>query len=281
MREQLSLSVFCSNVRGLVCNWQNAISFDWGDYDLLAFNEVWSIKNYENLIVEGYEIKAKKLRDNKRGGGTIIFGKKSIKTLEIESPYLEGCIETTCVKIGDIVFVNVYRPPSGNKEIFKNKLVEFLNSSRNSKILIGGDFNINMFREDAIIREICNLYQLEVKINEVTRIASGSCIDNFLSSLDGQYQVLDTSIADHQAIHAKINTKIAVKSNTERLKYRVMKEDNWLLFKHCIHNLEIRGLDNEQKWTNLLADIKVAVDTSFPFREVRKKYLFKMSQGLL
>jgi len=281
MREQLSLSVFCSNVRGLVCNWQNAISFDWGDYDLLAFNEVWSIKNYENLIVEGYEIKAKKLRDNKRGGGTIIFGKKSIKTLEIESPYLEGCIETTCVKIGDIVFVNVYRPPSGNKEIFKNKLVEFLNSSRNSKILIGGDFNINMFREDAIIREICNLYQLEVKINEVTRIASGSCIDNFLSSLDGQYQVLDTSIADHQAIHAKINTKIAVKSNTERLKYRVMKEDNWLLFKHCIHNLEIRGLDNEQKWTNLLADIKVAVDTSFPFKEVRKKYLFKMSQGLL
>jgi hypothetical protein len=59
MRKQQSLMVFCSNVRGLVCNWQNTISFDWSAYNLLACNEVWSIKNYENLLVDGYKIKAK------------------------------------------------------------------------------------------------------------------------------------------------------------------------------------------------------------------------------
>jgi hypothetical protein len=60
-----------------------------------------------------------------------------------------------------------------------------------------------------------------------------------------------------------------------------MKENNWLLFNHCIHNFEIQGLDIERKWTNLLADIKVAVDTSFLIKEVSKKYFFTISQGLL
>ncbi len=72
MREEF-LRLFCSNVRGLVCNWDAATSFDWNNYDILAFNEVWNIKDFENLVVENYEIKAKKLRTNSRGGGIIIL----------------------------------------------------------------------------------------------------------------------------------------------------------------------------------------------------------------
>jgi hypothetical protein len=63
------LKVFCSNVRGIVKNWSGVNSFDWGEFDILCFNEVWGIKDYENLSVEGYEIKNKKLRETRRGGG--------------------------------------------------------------------------------------------------------------------------------------------------------------------------------------------------------------------
>ncbi len=67
MREKY-LRLLSSNVRGLVCNWNAVKAIDWNDYDIVAFNEVWNIKEYENLKVEGFEIKTKKLRDNRRGG---------------------------------------------------------------------------------------------------------------------------------------------------------------------------------------------------------------------
>ncbi len=63
-----SLSLFCSNVRGLVCNWSSATSFSWNEYDLVAFNEIWEIKEFENLIVDNFEIKTKKCRQTTRGG---------------------------------------------------------------------------------------------------------------------------------------------------------------------------------------------------------------------
>ena len=55
MREKLN--VLCSNVRGIVCNWNKVKSFDWNKYDIIAFNEIWAIAIFENLSVEGFEIK--------------------------------------------------------------------------------------------------------------------------------------------------------------------------------------------------------------------------------
>ena len=281
MRAQKTLTLFCSNVRGLVCNWHNATSFDWNPYDLVAFNEVWSIKEYENLIVDGFEVKAVKLREATRGGGTIIFGKKDLITTVINSPFIEGCIETTGIKINDLVFLNVYRPPNGNKETFVDTLTQFLDTTRNQKIVIGGDFNLNMLASNNWINAICNLYQLTPKIREVTRIVSGTCIDNFLSNVDGEFKVSEISIADHQALTAKILCDPQSKKQDDKFFYRVMKDSNWMLFNHHTHNLTIRGTDIEDKWSNLLSDIKILVDESFPIRESKKRYLFTMSSGLL
>ena len=87
MRET-NLRFLCSNVRGLICNWSNAVSFDWENYDVVAFNEVWGIKSFENITVNNYEIKTVKLRQNSRGGGTIIFGRKDFACKILETPFL-------------------------------------------------------------------------------------------------------------------------------------------------------------------------------------------------
>jgi len=281
MRDLTPLKVFCSNVRGLVCNWQNVTAVDWSLFDILAFNEVWSVKDYENLLVEGYEIKAIKLRENSRGGGTIIYGKTNLKTVKIDSPFIEGCIETTCIKIDEVIILNVYRPPSGDKILFKEVISQFIDSLRSDKILIAGDFNINMIGENRIIKEICDLYHLEAKINSVTRIASGTCIDNFLTNCAGEFAVSEIAIADHQALIAKIKCRNPTKLQKQKFKYRQMKEINWLIFKHHLHNITIHGNDIEQKWSNLLDDIKNSVEVSFPSVEKERKYLFTMSTGLL
>ena len=130
------------------------------------------------------------------------------------------------------------------------------------------------------IEDICNLYRLEPKIRDCTRIASGTCIDNFITNIEGNFKVLDISIADHQAITAVIKTKIEKKTMPTYFS-RVMKEQNWVLFNYHLHRVDVRGENNEDRWDNLLNDITNIVDISFPKVEKKRKYVFTMSRALL
>ena len=279
MRET-NLRFFCSNVRGLICNWDNAVAFNWGNYDIIAFNEVWGIKSFENIAVDNYEVKSIKLRQTSRGGGTVIFGKKEITCETLQTPFVEGCLESTGVKIGTTYFINLYRPPNGNKQEFVDLLTQYLDTLGGKKILIGGDFNLNLTGGNRYIEEICNLYRLEAKIRDCTRLASGTCIDNFITNIEGSYKVLDISIADHQAITAEIKTKVE-KRLKQTYTCRIMRESNWAMFNHLMHSVEIRGHNNDENWENLLEDITGVVDASFPRVEKKSKYIFAMSSALL
>ena len=275
------LNVFCSNVRGLVNNWSSIKKIKWDDYDIIGFNEIWGIKNYENLRIEGYEIKCQKIRESSRGGGTLIFGKKTLPTKVLNTPFVEGCFESTGVSIGKVIFLNIYRPPSGNKDEFVNILTQYLDTVRGQKLLIGGDFNFDTTNGNAFMNTICNLYGLRIEINSVTRVDSGTCIDNYLSNIEGVYSVSDICIADHQAIVAKVKIETIKLRSNERFYYRQMKEDNWLTFKCGINSIVIYGESVNDKWNNLLNDVKNVVENSFPLKESKKMYLFTMSQGLL
>ncbi len=56
---------------------------------------------FENLTVNGFEKVTCKIRSDSRGWGTVIFGKKLIKAEPIVTSFIEECIETTRVKIGE------------------------------------------------------------------------------------------------------------------------------------------------------------------------------------
>jgi len=275
------IRIFCSNVRGLVKNWSNATNFNWDDYDFLCFNEIWGIKDYENLKVDGFEIKSMKTRENRRGGGTVIFGKTIIEVKKLNVPFVEGVLEATGISVGKICIINVYRPPSGNKAEFVELLAQYLDTIRGQKIIIMGDLNLDTLVNNTYINSICNLYSLDVKINSITRYESGTCLDNFLSNIDGEYLVNDICIADHQAITCRLEVDEITKHKREKHSYREMKEDNWLTFKQGINSINIRGDSVNCKWDNLLNDIKTVVDNSFPVKTSNAKYVFTMSQGLL
>ena len=282
MREN-SLRLFCSNVRGLVCNWNAATSFDWSNYDLVAFNEVWSIKDFENLTVNNYEIKTKKLRANRRGGGSVIFGRLDLDCVPINSPFIEGCIESTCIKIGDLTFINIYRPPNGNRVEFVDTLTQFIESLRGGKLIIGGDFNVNYLTDPLWYNNICLGFGLSAKITNITRVASSTCIDNFLSNMHGVYEVSDISIADHHAVTAKLDFDTnEVISSKQKFYYRQMKEENYALFNHKLYNdVTIHGNSIDDKWTNLQNTIHKLVEECFPKKSSSRRYVFSMSPGLL
>ena len=154
-----------------------------------------------------------------------------------------------------IIFINVYWPPRSSKEEFINLLGDYLRNFGNQKIVVGGNLNINIFSERHILDQICIPFGLQPRINQITRVASSTCIDNFLTNIEGIYEVDSLSIADHQAITAKIIIPNTSRGQKQKITYRQMKEENWIMFNHSVHQIEIRGEEINTKWENLLQDI--------------------------
>ena len=175
----------------------------------------------------------------------------------------------------------IYRPPAGNKEIFVDKLTDWITSASNKNIYIAGDFNLNYLSNNKTYFEsIETITGLKAKISKVTRVESNSCIDNILTNLTGTHKVSSICIADHQGMISQIDIVIQ-REPPKRYKYREMKESNWVKFATELKKLSIRGTDINDRWYNLTSDIRTTVDNSFPEKESKTQYKFTMSQGLL
>jgi len=273
--------VFSTNVRGLVKNWNSLTQINFGNIDIVLLNEIWKVHEFENLKLDGFKIATIKQRTERRGGGVIIFIKNNIEYKEIDSPFLEGVLETCSIKIQNTILMSLYRPPSGPKNECIDKILDWTDQQRNCNILIAGDWHLNIRSNERTYFDTLSLNtNLSAKITGITRIASGTCIDNFLTNMDGTFRVSNICIADHQGIEAEIGIPRIAK---EKIKYtyREMKEENWLRFSIELQKLDYRGREVQEQWMNLLEDIKTAVAISFPQKERNIKYSFTMSQGLL
>jgi hypothetical protein len=261
-------------------HWDAIRQINTKNYDILLFNEIWKTNSYESLHIEEFKLANIYQRNTTRGGGVAIFIRETIAFEKIESPIVEGTIETTAIKIDNSIIVSLYRPPSGNKRTFSEKLQEWIATKANSDIYIAGDYNINgLNNEKEYLNEIENSTGLDFKISEVTRVTSGTSIDNILTNIQGAHKVTSICIADHQGLASNLKIKIR-KEKPKTYKYREMKENNWNMFKHEVNSLVIRGTNVNEKWSNLTYDIHKAIIVSFPEKESKKEYKFIMSNSL-
>jgi hypothetical protein len=276
-----SLKIFTSNVRGLVKNWKSIKQIDLNRYDVLLFNEIWQIRDFENLVIEGFVLANLYQRTENRGGGVVIYIRDTFKFSKYESPVVNGILESTSIILKNFVITSIYRPPSGNKDQFVDKLIEWAESLGGKKVYIGGDFNLNYNGDDIdYYRTIEENTELRPSITETTRVASNSCIDNILTNNQGSHYVSQICIADHQGLISKISADIS-KKNKKSYAYRDMRNENWIKFGIEVDKIAISGNDINTKWSKLLDDIKMAVENSFPIRQSNKSYKFEMSAGLL
>ena len=219
------LRIFSSNVRGIVNNWDAIKQIKLDQYDILLFNEIWQIRDFEKLIIPNFILANLFQRTNNRGGGTLIFIRENIEFKKFVSPINDGIIETTSIIIDNNVFVALYRPPSGNKLQFTDELIDWIESLGNKNIFISGDFNINFLsNEKTYFEKIKSATNLNIGISHITRIASNSCIDNVLTNLNGSHTVSLICIADHQGLISKVNVKKLAKKEIKKFTYREMKE---------------------------------------------------------
>ena len=277
-----TLRVFTTNVRGLIKNWNGLKQLNLDNYDLILLNEIWQIKEFENINLEQFKIATVKQRSVQRGGGSMIYIRNEIEFKQIESPFLETLIETSAIEINNTVVCSLYRPPAGCKVTAIEKLLDWVETLGSKDIIIAGDWNLNYLGNDRMhYNTLENLTNLKTKIKTITRLASETCIDNIVTNLDGKFLVSNICIADHQGLSFEVKIKYKIKQKLNKKNYREFKEQNWNTFNNKITELVIRGDTVEEKWNNLLSDIKLVVETSFPLKTKVKKYTFSMSQGLI
>ena len=147
--------------------------------------------------------------------------------------------------------MSMYRPPSGDKHRFVELLTEWIESQSSNAVYVAGDFNINVLSNDNNYFDmLSNNTNLKPKINEPTRIASNTCIDNVITNIEGTHTVSKVCIADHQAVISKLRINVKQKKQITRYKYREMSEANWFNFKTNVTKLKIRGDEVNEMWSN-------------------------------
>jgi len=245
------------------------------------FSEIWQIRDYEFLVIDNFKLAVVTQRENQRGGGVIIFVRTTLKYEVVDHIFTQGVIETAAIKIGNIIFMSLYRPPSGNKLQFIDKLIEWIENKRGMNFYIAGDFNLNYLGTDReLFEKIKNETEIMARITQPTRHASNTCIDNILSNIEKEHAVSTICIADHQGLTSRLyieSDRVVRKKHT----YREMSERNWSAFSQKLSNISIEGETTDDKWNRLSNDIKSAVESSFPLKISNQNYKFNMSQGLL
>lgn len=114
------------------------------------------------------------------------------------------------IKSKKLIIINIYRPPCGDIDDFINILDDIFQDIEQmtlSKILLTGDFNIDLGRQDKDSRTLLNTltkYNLKPTIMEPTRVTPtlSTIIDNIFTNLiDNDYKssVLISSLSDHYA----------------------------------------------------------------------------------
>ncbi len=68
-------------------------------YDVLLFNEIWQIREFEILKIDGFNLANCYQRTESKGGGVIIFVRDTLKFTKLESPVVFGIIESTSILI--------------------------------------------------------------------------------------------------------------------------------------------------------------------------------------
>lgn len=154
-------------------------------------------------------------------GGSSIYVRNDIEAdeaVEIKKKSVEGHIECSSIvsKKLKILMICIYRPPMGDLILFYDILFEILNICQNKfikyKILICGDFNINLLEESLNSRKLLDIFlvfNFLQTIFQPTRISKNakSCLDNIFINFENENlgSVELNALSDHAGLLLEIN----------------------------------------------------------------------------
>ena len=180
----------------------------------------------------------------------------------------------------DIFIINVYRPPSGDCDIFFKTLQQCITTIRNNRecdIFIGGDYNINFLKKNSLpmkkLSKFCKTNQLRQLIDIITRPDSNTCIDLILtnSMIIKECGTLDINISDHLPtyfIRKKVKT-VREKTTFRGRSYKNCTQEQFENFYNTYSWVDFANHDIDACWNIMFTRILDAADTLCPTKEFK------------
>lgn len=166
----------------------------------------------EHVYIANYRLVTYSSRNNRNGGTCILikFGHE-FKIIDIKKYCIQNIIECCAIELvaHKLIIICIYRPPKSSKDaisIFFEKIeliFHFCCRELGRKVLLCGDFNIDILKSTKLSQEFQNLllnFSLIPSIKQPTRISSQTCIDNIIHNIrGGRGEVLELALSDHTA----------------------------------------------------------------------------------
>lgn len=205
------------------------------------------------LDIPNFSIGAHFTRDS-RDGGSCILVRNGIKfrTLDALSQFnICNVLETCAIELTDLklIVVCIYRiPKKKNKKYYfnlffhnLNGILSILTRNKNNKLIICGDFNINLLKktqESTKFRDIISYFDLRFSVNKVTRPSSGTCLDNIIHNIrKAKTELLELAVSDHKAQLMKCPVNKTFPCHYWFCMKRDYSSENLLKFKNYISQL--------------------------------------------
>ena len=281
-----SLNIIHLNSRSLPKNYDNIVSLFNSLHsppDIIAVTETWLTDTNKNLFeFSGYH-SYHLVRNTRQHGGVSIFTSKTLHSQQIEDlTIVNDQIEINTVKINtdshDILICATYRPNSKHiaVEEFTQVINTFLeNIAKNNKIVLVGDFNINLLEHSTHIPTnnfLANVQAINFTplISRPTRFPDSSDLGepslldhiytNFNFSLNSG--ILHFPISDHLPVFLHIFIP-AKKHNLYKKQFRMITTEGKQLFSDNLNSIN---------WTNLFDTNNVNTNFSLFLNKIQEIY---------
>lgn len=286
------IQILHQNINGLIGKsdelslYLDELDHDNKHVDVLCITEHNMLNEDTHLLkIPNYSLISSYSRHNRNGGACIlVHNNQKAKIVDIKEYAMRNIVECSAIELVEhnITVVNIYRPPSNKLEkvnIFFSKLNEILNKIclKNKKVIICGDFNINVLKRDKMVLEFEQLlasYHLKLMINEPTRLGSKTCIDNFICNKKGsRYEILELALSDHTAQLLQYPVKEICNISYFYKHKRDYSSSNIDKFAECVKNLAFCEVYNagtaEDAFNRFHDEFKLFYDLCFPLIKVK------------
>lgn len=236
---------------------------------IICFTETWTPEDgMSSMVVPDYTLTSYFCRTYHKHGGVAIYTRNNISAKsrpKITDLNAEMHIECTAIQTmidnKKYAIISVYRPPTGDMNVFLHNLSSLLTYLNNicQQIIVCGDLNIDSLKNYStnykLLDDLMSSYNIKNHCNAPTRIitnkkgTSATSIDYIMSNLqdiDLQCDVVNHNLSDHLSQLLILNRPtVAVKiNNNNNDKFRVMSETNLNNMKMNLGNETWHGIDN-------------------------------------
>lgn len=243
-------------------------------------------EDHYNLCIPNYTLATFYARKSRRGGSCILVNNKHpYKILDLKE-YCSSCILESCaIELIEhqIIIVCIYRSPKNNIDSLTSFFYNFdgilskvcLNSKK--KVLICGDFNIDILKNTKISMQFQNLlhsFNMKLGVREPTRLESNTCIDNIIHNVRGSVcEVVELAVSDHTAQIIKCPVKKTC-TITHWFSYkRDFCQENVKKFEEALQSLSFGSVYSCKDPNNAFKEFhnlfKLFYDLYFPLKKIK------------